>query len=177
MTALYKPQIGDIGLTQINGDVGKLIRFGQWLNGSGFQDYQHAFVVADVQEDYNDQVWIVEAEPGGAQYVKLHYDPAKIHWCTNLSKGLDEAARERVAQAAMKYVGVPYSFLDYFSLAVRRLELPGSGLFEHRVRTLKHQICSQLAARAYFDAKEAFYDGWTGNVVPLDLLRLDNAAL
>ncbi|MFD0528969.1 hypothetical protein ACFQ1I_21765 [Kitasatospora arboriphila] len=38
----------------------RLIRIGQWLNASGFADYEHAFVfVGDGQ--------LVEAQPGGAE--------------------------------------------------------------------------------------------------------------
>ena len=38
---------GTIGLTQISGDVGRLIRVGQWMCGDGFTDYQHAFITTD----------------------------------------------------------------------------------------------------------------------------------
>jgi hypothetical protein len=56
----YTPQTGDIGLTGIEGYVGRLIRLGQWFNGDGFHDYQHAFVMVSSNR-------LVEAMPEGAR--------------------------------------------------------------------------------------------------------------
>ncbi|MBV9022447.1 MAG: hypothetical protein JO362_01265, partial [Streptomycetaceae bacterium] len=39
------PVPGDVGLTRIPGPLGKFIEVGQWINGNGFKDYEHAFLV------------------------------------------------------------------------------------------------------------------------------------
>ncbi len=167
----YAPQPGDIGLTVINGDVGRLIRVGQWLYGDGWADWQHAFVVTDGIGPTGKPV-IVEAEPGGARYVELYHDD--VYWCTSLTHGFTDADREAVSQAACQYVGVPYSFLDYFQLAVHHLGIPAPGL-QREIQTSKHMICSQLCDRVYSDCgKKIFSDGrWDGDVIPLDLYRRD----
>ena len=41
MTA-SRPLLGDFGVVPMAGDLGKLIRFGEWLNGDGWSDIEHA---------------------------------------------------------------------------------------------------------------------------------------
>jgi hypothetical protein len=164
----YVPQVGDIGLTQISGETGQLIRFGQWLDGTGYSDFEHAFVLAD--PDLAPRGMIIEAEPGGARYVQLHYD--NVHWCRGLAYGLTNAQRELIAEAAIDYIGTPYSALDYFSLVAKRLHLPDAALHRY-VESTKHMICSQLAARAYYDAGSPLFGAWTGDDTPGDLYRQD----
>ena len=68
------PDRGDIGLVAIEGGAGQLIRIGQWLNGDGYRDYEHAFVYVGDGE-------IVEAQPGGARLAQLsEYDGRPILW-------------------------------------------------------------------------------------------------
>jgi hypothetical protein len=159
-------QPGTIGLTQISGDVGKLIRVGQFLNGNGFADYQHAFVYLDTDGS------ILEAEPGGARVGNVReYDD--IYWCENIATRYGKRLNDVVAAAA-KYRNTPYSFLDYLAIAQRRLHLPTLG-FRSYVASTGHMICSQLCARAYFDAGIPLYSEWTGYVTPLDLYNLDRS--
>ncbi|AEW92784.1 MULTISPECIES: C40 family peptidase [Streptomycetaceae] len=163
------PVPGDIGLTTISGAVGKLIRLGQWLNGNGFGDYEHAFVVLPGER-------ILEAEPGGARVRPLTaYDGAVVRYV--YPPGLTDEQRTAVCAAARAYVGVPYSFLDYLAIALHRFRLWVPGLRRYIAGT-GHMICSQLADQCYQDAGvRLFADGrWPGYVTPMalyDLLAAD----
>lgn len=163
-------QPGTIGLTQISGDVGKLIRVGQWLNGNGFADYQHAFLA--IAGPGLPDGSILEAEPGGARIGNVS-EYSDIYWCENIAAKYGKRLNDVVA-AAVKYKGTPYSFLDYLAIAQRRLHLPTLG-FRSYVASTKHLICSQLCARAYLDAGIPLYKEWTGYVTPLDLYNLDRS--
>jgi uncharacterized protein YycO len=159
------PPVGLIGLTQISGEVGKLIEIGQWLNGDGFKTWEHAFISIG-------SGLIVEAEPGGAR-VAHSSEYSDIHWCYGLYKLLDTPAKIAAAEdAAKSFVGVPYSFLDYFALAGKRLHLPHM-LLQDYVSSTGHMICSQLDARAYWNAGGPIYPEWTGYVTPMDLYNRD----
>lgn len=127
------PQPGDIGLVSIKGDVGKLIRIGQWLNGDGFDNYEHAFVLVEDKQ-------IVEARPNGAVHVPMCHNWAATEWLV-----CPDQYRAGVVKAALELVGTPYSFMDYFAIAALRLHLPGPRKY---VTTSKHMICSQLADEA-----------------------------
>lgn len=158
----YHPYPGDIGLTQIEGYVGSLIRVGQWLNGDGFADYQHAFVM--VSDRY-----LIEAMPGGARIAPLHhYDTGRILWLR-----CPPQFRKAVAAAARGYRDVPYSAADYFALAAHRLHIPAPHLKKY-IRDSGHMICSQLADQAAMDGGwRLFEDGrWPGDVTPADLAVL-----
>lgn len=152
-------QPGDIGLVTIKGDVGTLIRIGQWLNGDGFANYEHAFVMVSGG-------MIVEAEPGGARHVPLHYK--NVLWLT-----CPDQYRAGVVAAAMRHIGTPYSYLDYFSLAALRLHIPSHALREY-VESSKHEICSQLADAAACEGGWHLYnDGrLPQDVTPGDLWQL-----
>ncbi|HTI77440.1 MAG TPA: hypothetical protein VL634_20745, partial [Mycobacterium sp.] len=153
---------GDIGCTQIQGDVGRLIRFGQWLNGDGFADFEHAFV-------YLGNGQIIEAEPGGAREAELdEYDSRTIVWLR-----CPDQYRQAVTESAEALEGKPYSFLDYLALAAHRFHLPIPGL-RHYIDSTGHLICSQLADRAAeLGGWVLFADGrWPGYVTPADLARL-----
>lgn len=157
----YVPQPGDIGLTQISGAGGALIRLGQWLNGDGFADYEHAFV-------YTGGGLIVEAMPKGAWEVDNWHDLSRTRW---LKCPAD--CRTAVAEAAHGFVGTPYSIADYFAVAAHRLHIPAPHL-DRYVATSKHMICSQLAdASAALGGWHLYADDrWPGDVTPGDLNRL-----
>jgi hypothetical protein len=159
---MYQPQPGDIGLTQIEGRVGRLIRLGQWLNGTGFADYEHAFV-------YLGNGQIIEAEPGGARIVELtEYDQRTLAWLK-----CPPQYGEAVAAAAHTLEHVPYSAADYLAIAAHRLHLPLPWLKTY-VASSKHLICSQLADRAAAMGGWQLYDDgrWDGYVTPGDLWEL-----
>jgi hypothetical protein len=168
------PPAGIIGLTSIHGNVGRLIEVGQWLNGSGFRQWEHAFVSLGGGR-------IAEAEPGGAR-AGLASEYRSVYWCHAIAALASPAQLQEIADAARKYTepgpwgkgGVPYSFLDYLALAQHRLRIPGPGL-EDYIKSTNHQICSQLCDQAEQDAGvHLFTDGrWTGDVTPMDLYNLD----
>lgn len=157
----YTPRLGDIGLVTIRGDVGFLIRVGQWLNGDGFENYEHAFVYVGDGE-------IVEGEPGGARRVRMPYKASEVAWIP-----CPPELGPAVAQAAISLVGTPYSWADYFSLAALRLHIRFRWL-KNYVKSTRHMICSQLADAA------ASMGGWVlfpdkrlpQDVTPGDLWQL-----
>ncbi|MFJ9417119.1 hypothetical protein ACIRPT_23435 [Streptomyces sp. NPDC101227] len=159
------PLPGDIGLTQISGVTGQLIRFGQWINKDGFADYEHAFLV--LPDDR-----LLEAEPGGARIGALgRYGGANVLYVC--PPGLTERQRTAICEAAVSYTGVPYSFLDYFAIAAHRFHLPVPGLRRY-VASTRHMICSQLVDQCYQDAGvHLFADHrWPGYVTPMALYNL-----
>jgi cell wall-associated NlpC family hydrolase len=156
---LVTPSPGDFGVVHMGGDAGKLIRFAQYLNGDGFADYEHAFV-------YVGNGQIVEAEPGGAKLVSIHYD--NVLWSTGWYD-LTDPQRVLICGAAKRYVGTPYSAADYYALVAKRLNMGPliPGLRDY-VASSGHMICSQLVDRCYQDGgKQLFKDGrWNGYVTP-----------
>jgi hypothetical protein len=164
----YVPNAGDIGIVHMTGVGGAAIRVGQWLNGDGFADYEHAFVVVGAVEGYPG-VRIIEAMPGGALLTRLsYYDD--VH---PVFLRCPEDLRDEVAAAALSFRGVPYSVADYFALAAHRFRIPAPHLKRY-VETSGHMICSQLADRAADRGGwHLFSDGrWEGDVTPGDLHRL-----
>jgi cell wall-associated NlpC family hydrolase len=162
------PCPGDFGLTQISGGVGRLIRFGQFLNGDGYENFEHAFI-------YLGEGQIIEAEPGGARIANLsEYDNSTIDWSTGKIP-LTDAERELILYHAHVVQGVPYSFLDYFALSAKRLHLfPLDEALKSRVQSGNHLICSQLVDYVYdLSGIHLFDDGrWEGYVTPGDLYEL-----
>jgi uncharacterized protein YycO len=161
------PRPGDFGVVPIRGGVGRLIRFGQWLNGDGYANYEHAFIL--VGDDM-----VIEAQPGGSRQAPLSlYRDRPILWSSG-HISLTDQQRAAIVAAAHGRLGVPYSFLDYAALASHRFRLPGSRLLKGFVADTRHQICSQLVDQCYRDAGVTlFSDGrWPGYVTPADLARL-----
>lgn len=157
------PQAGDFGLVAIRGEAGRLIRIGQWLNGDGLGQYQHAFLVLDNGE-------LVEAEPGGARIRPLtEYDDTNVIWS---DWSLTDEQRGHLVAAGRALVGTPYSALDYFALATHRLHIPMPGLRRY-VADSGHMICSQLVDEVYRRAGlSMFADGrWPGYVTPMALVK------
>lgn len=165
MAPIYRPRPGDIGITKISGWGGRMIRFGQWLNGDGYEDYEHAFVVESI-DPVTMQPVIVEAMPGGAQHVENWH--TEVRWLV-----CPEECRAGVAQAALDSVGVPYSWLDYGSIALHRFHIP-TPMLKRYIKSSGHMICSQLADHAALKGGwHLFDDGrWEGDVTPGDLTRL-----
>jgi hypothetical protein len=166
----YTPQPGDIGIVRMPGVVGRLILWGQWMNGSGSENYEHAFVVVgEVEDTPNVGTQIIEAMPGGALLSPLSrydgFEPVYLR--------CPPALRDGVAAAALSFRGVKYSALDYGALAMHRFHIPAPGL-RHYIDTTGHMICSQLADRAAFVEGWFLFDDdrWLGYVTPLDLYKL-----
>jgi hypothetical protein len=158
------PRPGDIGLTSVQGPVGALLRFGQWLNGDGFAVWEHAFLVLPGDR-------LIEAQPGGARIGQLaEYDGRPVVYLS--PPGLVPDRRWAICDAAEQYVGVGYGWLDYLALAAHRFHLPVPGLRRY-IANSRRMICSQLVDQAYADAGvPLFADGrWPGYVTPADLFN------
>ncbi|MFE3866309.1 hypothetical protein ACFXPT_38835 [Streptomyces goshikiensis] len=159
------PEPADIGLLRTAGPVSRLIRFGQWLNGDGFSAYGHAFLVLPDGQ-------LIEAQPSGAAIGSLtRYERARVTYVCPT----DLTAQQRldICTAALRYIGVPYGFLDYAAIAAHRLHLPVPGL-RRCIASSRQQICSQLVDQCYKDAGvDLFTDGrWSGYVTPGALYRI-----
>lgn len=169
----YQPQPGDVGLVRMPGVVGKAIRFGQWLNGDGFANYEHAFVVVGTYvrgSDYpGDGLKVIEAMPGGALLSPL----SKFNGLEPVFLRCPDEHRGSVAAAALALEGVPYSVADYLAIAAHRFHIR-TPLLKRFIRTSKHLICSQLADHAAEEGGwHLFADGrWEGDVTPADLYGL-----
>jgi uncharacterized protein YycO len=163
MTAHEEVPPGTFGLTTVGGMVGWMIAVGQLLAGDVGR-YGHAFVCLGGDA-------IVEAEPGGARVGRLS-DYLGVR-STVLSRDLviPDDRRELVCVAARSYVGTPYSYLDYASLALAaaHIRLPFVARY---VAATGHMICSQLVDRCYLDAGVHLFDDGRlpGDVTPGDLL-------
>ena len=152
---------GDIGLVVMRGDLGRVIRVGQWLDGDGFENYEHAFVSLGDGS-------VVEAEPGGARRDPLaKYAAFDVTWLR-----CPPRYGAAVAEAAFHLIGTPYSFLDYAALATHRLHVPAPGLRGY-ISDTGHLICSQLADEAARRGGwHLFDDGrWPGYVTPGALFK------
>ncbi len=176
------------------------VRIGQLILGeTGYP--QHVAVVTeaareiDINEDprnpphpvLNNGPRIVQAMPRGAEEVEIgpeHFTDEYVYVrpeyrTADPSFELDMpyhpyaiGQAQLVAQCARKYVGTPYSFLDYAAIAGLHLGIK-NGLVRRYVRTSGHMICSQLADQALTDAGwHIFSDGrLSQDVTPAALFR------
>lgn len=161
----YTPRPGDIGLTEITGAGGAAIKIAQWLNGTGWNRVQHAYVVT---ANHNGRILIAEAMPGGAREVDQWHRYNRWLICP-------DEYRTAVARAAQEFADrkTPYSWLDYVSLDAHRLHVPAPHLRSF-IRASGHMICSQAADYcAMKGGWHLFNDGrWEGDVTPGDLNKL-----
>lgn len=158
---------GMFGLSVIGGNLGKLVRVGQRIVDRRDATYTHAFLVVD--EDR-----VIEAEPGGARFAPLskyqgredvlfsdlpiqrEVAKAQAGWAkVGYTFALSDAAlsyenilRRRVVLFGDRCEGVPYSFLDYFALALERYNIHIKAV-QNRVARNDRMICSQLVDWAY----------------------------
>jgi len=159
------PQAGDFAVVSAGGLAGRLVAWGERLNGTGFSEYQHAFI-------YIGGGQVVQAEPAGA-CVRPLTGHARELWSTGIIP-LTGPQRTAIVNAAHRYAAakVDYSFLDYLALAAHRFRLPIPGL-RWWIRRTRHMICSQLTDRCYADAGvHLFKNVWEGYVTPADLAQL-----
>lgn len=158
-----EPGLGDFEVVPMGGDSGRLIRFAQWLNGDGFANYEHARLYVGDGD-------IVEAMPGGARIAPLTPGDGGL-WSTGYIP-LTNDQRIEIAESARGYVGTPYSAMDYFAIAARRLKFGLLIPYLHGyVASSGHMICSQLVDQCYaISGVHLFNDGrWPGYVTPEDL--------
>lgn len=165
MSESSAPRPGDFRLVEMGGDVGRLIRVLQWLNGDGFADYEHAAVYLGDGE-------FVEASPHGARVATYGLFDGHVFWSSGIIP-LTDTQRADIAAAARSYVGVGYGWLDYLALVAHRFGVNVPGLRGY-IADSGHMICSQLVDQCYVDAGvHLFADGrWPGYVTPGDLYQL-----
>jgi cell wall-associated NlpC family hydrolase len=168
---------GDYGLVPIPGRGGRLIRLGQFLIGDGYRDYQHAFVYVGNGE-------VIEASGNGAVKKPYHYANEDVMWSSDVLHQetrtelipieLTDLDRSAICQAAEGYLGVPYSWLDYFAIAAHRFHLSRSDALQKIVASTRRMICSQLVDQCFADAGVHLFDDgrWPGYVTPGDLTQL-----
>ena len=157
------PEIGDVGLVKVHGFVGKLIGFGEFLNGTKPKNtkFQHSFL-------YLGDGMVLEAQPGGAVLTKVEdrYTNEVIVW-VRVAPLTDEQKSQLIVEAN-RLVGTPYSFLDYTALLAHRTHLPFPGLRTY-VNSTDHMICSQIIAEIYRRIAVPLFSGrWPGYVTPAD---------
>jgi hypothetical protein len=155
--------------------VGKIIRFGEWLNGDGFRNYEHAEIFVGGATKTAPYGYTFSAYPGGATIKPLPRPAAALEGALWSSGHIDLTAEQRASILAwcVKLRDTPYSGLDYFELAAHRLHLPVPGL-KDAIQDSHHMICSQITDYIYMQAgKHLFDDGrWAGDVTPADLANL-----
>jgi hypothetical protein len=107
---------------------------------------------------------IVQAMPSGAEEIEI----GQKHWTKDYiylrpAYGIDGFGNQwigdAVAHHARKYIGTPYSFLDYVALTGWHMRIR-NGPIHNFVTSSGHMICSQLADQAMSDAGyHVFNDG------------------
>jgi hypothetical protein len=170
-----EPPLGSVGLTTIHGDVGWLIRLGQWLARVTWKFWTWRTLWKTAQNEhaviYIGGGKIIEAEsgPAGARLADLsEYDDRPVLWLH-----CPDQYGPAVAHSARLLQGTRYSAADYFALAAHRFHLPVPGLRAF-IEASGHAMCSQLAdMAAQLGGWQIFGDGrWRGYVMPFDLAEL-----
>ena len=171
--AIQTAPVGTICLASTGGPGGKLIEIGEFLNGEGFRDWEHAFLLGPNGKT-------LEAEPGGAVFKHISAHP-KVYYCTAIATQFSSEQLQAVwDHAAVAYgptkdhSGVGYSPEDYFALAAHRLCIPLPGLKDY-IASTGHMICSQLCDQSYADKGCHVFDDkrWPGYVTPMSLYNRD----
>ncbi len=163
------PQPGDFAVVSVGGTPGRLIRLGEILAGGGaFSEYQHAFIYTGPPLRHGN--CIIQAEPTGAAWAPLT-PHARTLWSTGKIE-LTNVQRHAIVDAAISYIGTPYSLLDYLAIALHHWHVPIPHLKAY-IASTHHQICSSLVDQCYADAGvHLFQDGrWPGYITPADLAR------
>lgn len=169
-TADLRP--GDVIFPTITGYAGALVGAGQIILGDATPKewrVRHVAIVTQPGTFAGETVrpMIVQAMPGGAEEVEI----TDAHWSRGYPvlrpiyrtdwQTLSTAQAAIVAQAARRYVGRPYSILDYVALAGRHvlaLKPTQRTPFDRYITATGHMICSQLVDQALSDAGYHVFD-------------------
>ena len=161
METCDSPQPGDFFLVSIHSRAAIGIGIGQALTGD-WSRFWHAGIVG-----YNGEAYA--AHPGGVTVGSLEEVMADRPLAfSHFQLTFDEQAA--VIAAAQSYLGRPYSFLMYLSIALLTFHVRPKWLLEY-VKSTGHFICSQYVDQCYLDAGiHLFNDGrFPGDVTPGDL--------
>lgn len=185
MTAPSSIVPGNFACVPMHSDiVGPVVRVLEWCNGEGFRNYEHALVFAGYYSDTPTKFvgpadapiagtgrgwYVIEAAPNGARWRNIGGPPSLLAgalWSTDAFPLTDESS-DAVVAAAIRYLGTPYSWVDYGALTAHRLHLPVPGL-QGFIESSHSMICSQLVDRCYMNAGiQLFNDNrWCGYVTP-----------
>lgn len=118
----------------------------------------HVFVVTEAQDTKGHIVpfhgpMAVEAMPNGAREVDIdgRWGADYVYLRPAYTEKFGGTFGIDVAQAAQRYIDVPYSFADYAAIAGLHFGIR-NGLVRQYVKSSRHMICSQLADQALCDA-------------------------
>lgn len=162
------PTPGSIGLVHVDGLAGHAIEIAQFLNGDGWEDYEHAFVF-EAGTSLADAT-VIEAEPGGVRRANLsEYSGRKVLW---LPCPPDRSAA--VVAAAVAYLGDPYSGVDFIDIAAHRLDFPLEVFVKDFVQKTHHTICSVMADQSAMNGGWFIFpvDTYPGYVTPGHLSKM-----
>lgn len=162
------PTPGSIGLVHVDGLAGHAIEIADFLNGDGWEDYEHAFVF-EGGTSLNDAT-VIEAEPGGARRALLsEYRGRKVLWLP-----CPPEFSAAVVAAAVKYLGTPYSGMDFIDIAAYRFDFPLEVFIKDYVEDSKHIICSVMSDQAAMNGGWFIFpvDTYPGYVTPGHLSKM-----
>jgi hypothetical protein len=156
---------GDIIFPSIHGYAGALVGAGQFILGDATPrewKVRHVAMVTAAATATLTMPAIVQAMPGGAEQVPLTGESFVEGFPILRPDYVSATIRaSRVAEAARRYIGVPYSFADYAAIAGRHLlalKPTQRTPFDDYVASTKHMICSQLVDQALTDAGYHLFD-------------------
>lgn len=162
------PNLANVGYWLSHGGA---VRIGQYLDGGGFAQFEHAAI-------YVGDGKIVQASNNGVNLSDIGTAHKSNNDLTLWSTGiidLTDAQRTAIVKAAKGYVGTPYSWMDYAAIAAHHLDMLGADqALKDYVATSKHMQCAQTVDQSYHDGgKFLFTDNrWPGYVTPADLYNL-----
>jgi hypothetical protein len=179
VTYTERRQPGDLGCIRTAGPLGVTIRVLQFLNGTGFRDYEHVRV-------YLGGGQVLQAEAGGATVSGNHVKQGEL-WSTGLFPGWQPVTEQHARDVARQFEGVPYSYLDYLAITGHRLHFPNLAVWpgageeagervdlQTYISDSHHEICSQLGDSYELALGRHLFadDRWPGYVTPGDLSGL-----
>lgn len=149
---------------------GGAIRIGQYLDGGGFAQFEHAAIYVGGGK-------VIQASNNGVNLSDIRTAHKSNNDLTFWSSGLinpTDAQRAAIVKAAHGYIGTPYSWVDYAAIAAHHLDILGADkALKDYVASSKHMICSQLVDQCEADAGVHLFDNrWAGYVTPADLYNL-----
>jgi hypothetical protein len=155
---------GDFAVISTGTRATRPIEIAEWFNGDHFGKWDHAVICVSTSP-----LMIVEARPGGAEECQWHYQGRPHFWSSGALNPTD-GQRTSIVTAARGFIGVPYSYLDYFAIAAHRLYIPAPNLRGY-IASTGHMICSQLVDAAWAQGGyNIFSDSrWPGYVTPMQL--------